>query len=632
MLKRTLHGYALILISAATGAALGCGNESPGFQESSGSAIGAWASADSGGGMSRPPVFAGIDGGGGDSRAAPSSTCTETGDAATLELAFSTALPCAAKNRACPAGSLSLAVTTGPAPSGGISTTWTVHNGSTLVLSRTTRVDGSVTFTTIELETPDQGTASAIFSDDGKSLTGSIDGRPFLPVALAGGVVQSAIAFGDGLAAPSVHLPAETAAGIEGLLGIAKTDAPLCCPGGQATAGAIAAAIARLVGLLPPAFTGGDPGAAPSTTVPSSATSDAITVPVPSTVSQATITYAPEGVAPDFSGASSPNTLDDVETPACQQCAHDCANSGLLNVITLGSYGDFCYFDCFYPTNGCGQKYCDLIHSCDNDEQCCGSVCCGPGTVCGDSSESTCCPSDAPVGCGDVTGVTCFVSGSSCCGTLDTACGPGQECTNVTATLAQCCAPANATTGGTCCDQPTCGGECCDQGSCVMGVCCFGPVNSLGQCCPGGLTQTTCNGECCTGMCTSNGSCCATGSTVCGSACCTTSQACLDSATSTCGPPPHPRLLLEEDGISVPDAIEGSTYQIVGQAFVAGPVTVTLTPPGGTTETLGTVTASASGTFTLNHIFQPAEGGADQIVATEGTLRATLTVVATPLP
>jgi hypothetical protein len=108
----------------------------------------------------------------------------------------------------------------------------------------------------------------------------------------------------------------------------------------------------------------------------------------------------------------------------------------------------------------------------------------------------------------------------------------------------------------------------------------------------------------------------------------------LNAGSSTCGAPVQPLILFEDANgnvLHVAEAIEGNTYQFVGEAFVPGTVNVTLTSAAGTTS-LGTPTVGSNGKFTVSHVFQPLEGGGDVVTATEGSLQATLNLTVIPLP
>jgi hypothetical protein len=286
------------------------------------------------------------------------------------------------------------------------------------------------------------------------------------------------------------------------------------------------------------------------------------------------------GVSPDFTGASQPNNLDTFNTPDCEACQSSCLTNVECQITPFCEQA--CMGGCMIPeVGGCMENVCPVqngVAACDRNETCCGSVCCGPGTVCGDPNLGVCCPADNPVACGDQTQQWCYAPGTTCCSNAD-ACPSGTQCTNVTGTSATCCPPAQTTTSGQCCEKDTCNGECCDTGTCFNGSCCEGTVVN-GQCC--GLAQTVCNGQCCTGSCTSSGACCAPGNTVCGSACCGGTEVCLNASTSTCGIPTSPTLTLSSSsglvlghsGGATVNVLAGNPYTLSGQAWSPGEVLV----------------------------------------------------------
>jgi hypothetical protein len=186
----------------------------------------------------------------------------------------------------------------------------------------------------------------------------------------------------------------------------------------------------------------------------------------------------------------------------------------------------------------CSEVVCPVVGvaTCDHDESCCGSICCGPGTACGnnpgDPHIDVCCPQDHPVACGDVTAQGCYVAGSTCCGSLNTACGPGEVCQGPAA-APSCCPSAKAcgsaccgagescqrtSTGAqVCCATPLCGDQCCGSGAvCSNNTCCTAPFAAA--CC---ATDSLCGQDCCgpDEVC-QNGSQCCLPSQQCGSICC----------------------------------------------------------------------------------------------------------------
>jgi len=216
-------------------------------------------------------------------------------------------------------------------------------------------------------------------------------------------------------------------------------------------------------------------------------------------------------------------------------------------------------------------------------------LCCAPGTqACGGK---VCCTPDAP----------CQAEAGFCCPVQQT-CGTGKDalcCDQGTACIGgQCCPADHVANDGTCCISPTLNGVCCDQfgeeacnGSCCTGTCCGGDV-----CCPTGQA------------CTTAGGCCGAGQAACGALCCAAGQVCLDPSTSTCS---SNQTVLEFwdpttmtgtlgnttcNGLPCETETLGSSFDLRGTGCAAGVVTITIPTPAGSSQTF-TATADATGTF-----------------------------------
>ncbi len=220
------------------------------------------------------------------------------------------------------------------------------------------------------------------------------------------------------------------------------------------------------------------------------------------------------------------------------------------------NYG--CWLAGWIPGNACCKTLCAPLSCCDEGEQCCGSeVCCAQ--VCGNAEYGACCDSDAPLGCGDETEITCFPANSVCCpiGDSSIACPPNNVCLK-----GGLCCPTNMYCGGiccsagqtcytgtdgnpVCCDHPLCGGVCCEPPAqcvnnrcgvgvpcgntfCGFAICCNGTCCAFNQSCVNGkCTPTTCPsgevpcpvtpGQCCPRnfQCCANNKCCDTSTTEC---------------------------------------------------------------------------------------------------------------------
>jgi hypothetical protein len=536
----------------------------------------------------------------------PSATCTR---ANANQLSFSTTLACSATN-VCPAERLALDATTQIDPAtGGATTTWTIRNASAVVLRETIQAVKGRTQADITFGPGIQAPAHTSYVDDGTTLTWTIDGR--VARASRTGVNAGKPVFADGKPAPTIGLSANTHAAIAQVLAQARAEAKTACAGSAALA-ALEAALPSGAHAATPTLTHSVSTPLPGAVAPVAPAVILIPPPSPTPHPLAGPGTAPgQGLPPDFNGSTHQNNLIDWETPNCTSCQQGCTTSWECSIAP--GCEQLCEAGCFTPSiGGCAQNVCPIQNgfaTCDNDQQCCGSVCCGPGTVCGDPSLGVCCPSANPVACGDQTQQGCFPAGSTCCG-FDDACPPGNACINTPGNSATCCPPAQATKSGACCEKETCGGECCDTGTCHNGSCCVGTVTPSGQCC--GLTQSVCNGQCCNGSCTGSGACCATGSVVCGSACCGSGQVCLNASTSTCGAPTGPTLTLSDSGGvlghsggGVIRVLTGIPYTLTGQAWSPGTVTIdedstTGTKLGSATASGGATSSTFSTTITFN--------------------------------
>jgi hypothetical protein len=536
--------------------------------------------------------------------------CRATSDGGKDTLAFSMVLECSRDGgaEACPLVPLALEATTEVDAAGVATTAWTITQDGARVMRKTSRVANGVTSIDLQLGDAFTGLHHAVLSNDGAVITGNIDGQALAPISSA----APAFHFAD---QRPVNPPQSTPAleqAIERLLEEAAAQTPGICGGGGPATTALKAALWRA----------SDPAAvtrAPRTPPAHAGPPSAPIVRLEDFSTPAVFGVSTTGFANDQ------NSLDYVASPACRQCAHDC--DSWWQIITGQSVA--CYLQCFIPGNGCAQQICPVfaIASCDNNESCCGSICCGPGTVCGVDSLGACCPADNPVGCGDNTQVTCFPAGSTCCGSQPVACPPGDVCRTDVTGIATCCPAANVAADGSCCEGPACGGACCDGGNCYNGTCCYGVEDSNGNCC-GPLVESICDGQCCYGRCGGDGSCCpyyvgsVTGdgtccptvdgsATVCGSACCTDGLACLDPNNSVCGVLGHPavQIVVPGTGIVLGGSIEGTAQifderplvAVVGAAFTPGDwVSILDTAPNGSSTLLTGAYVDGNGRFSVN--------------------------------
>ena len=580
------------------------------------------------------------------------STCTAAIDGSQAKIVYSTALSCTEEGMvgACALDPLALTATSEADPTTGVSTTrWTITRGATTVLTKTSRSANGSTSVELVFGPAFQGIGRAAFTDDGATLQGSIDGRAIVPAAIATLRGADGIAFVDQQSRPAIQVAAGTFEAISRLSDKVTTDAAIVCPAsGAASPGqTMAPAVSALTNALWRAPAYKSTGAThPSVAVGQQAPTAAPTArlqPIQAASSRPGLARVAQNAAAPRGAPSGVRVLDaplgvwvpPVEpsdqqnnslfwaTPDCQSCEGSCATDPWSYIIPGGLL--LCEADCFIPSHGCAEQLCSgAIASCDKTESCCGSICCGAGSVCGNdpNADGICCPADHPVACGDATQQGCYVDGSTCCGSLNVACNPGDVCVDP---LAGTCCPASQACGGaccgagqscqttstggsTCCQTPLCGDQCCDGGNCANGgVCCFGPVDASGNCC-GGILANVCNGQCCSGSCTADGSCCSTfaGSVVCGSACCPSGQACLDPNNSVCGAAAQPTLQLLDPTVGTVDGQSGGpavfvsnsgTFNVTGLGYLPGLlVTLSVDSPGG--AQINTVFADGNGSFT----------------------------------
>jgi hypothetical protein len=435
--------------------------------------------------------------------------CSATSAGSTQTVTFSTAKACDqnadGSAESCPVSGLTLTATTRVDQVAGVANTQvTILRGETPALTKTVRVANGTTSIDLELGPLAKGVHRFSAAYDGKTVTGTADGRALVPLDPAH-PDGNALKFADDHSAPELGLPPDVESAIPRLIDDAIADTRTAC-GGAAGPSVLSA----LHDALSPEISQGSGGTAanlpgaPSTTT-------AVAGGAPGTTPDPASGYRVlDFSTPTLNGAASPvpfkdqqNTPVSFETPSCTSCQASCATSPSSYLVPFGLWA--CMGECWIPGHGCAQVLCGG-NSCDNGESCCGSGCCGPGSVCGNTTLAECCPSDHPVGCGDQTAMWCFPAGSTCCGNLTQACPAGSVCTNVTGTTATCCQAGHVASDGACCQDQPCGGQCCDGGTCLNGTtCCYGPVSSSGTCC--GYGENVCNGQCCNGTCAGDGSC-----------------------------------------------------------------------------------------------------------------------------
>ena len=458
---------------------------------------------------------------------APSALTCTAGQSAAGSIAFSSAVD-----------GLSLTGTSSVSSADGSSTTWTIASGTMTVLTGTSQTAQGSTTTEIDYNAFFTGLQQTIFTYDGTTLSGSVNGRAIVPVTSGGDG-----SFQDGNPPPAVEPAPGIQQAIYDLLDQAQADAPNVCPGSPAESDAGASPIASLLAALWHAPS--SPASSPASVANAGAGGAGTSAEGLHAQDAPTWGTGPGGV-PGLPYSEQQNNTLLFNTTDCKACVSGCAAT-VWNWFVPWAV-DICVADCFIPdtakwfgttsVGGCAEKICPVagVASCDkSDSACCGigsatnpGGCCPGGSVCGSYDLGTCCPADAPVACGDYTGSACAPAGSTCCGGGSSAvvrtgsgalaCESGSSCVNMGTTdttiwgccptgqillgspdaqSAQNCCAADRVYGGSpvegvgpvpaqCCDQPLCGSQCCgDSGArCTNGQCVF-PILDGGTCTPG---------------------------------------------------------------------------------------------------------------------------------------------------
>jgi hypothetical protein len=203
--------------------------------------------------------------------------------------------------------------------------------------------------------------------------------------------------------------------------------------------------------------------------------------------------------------------------PDCDNCANNCGDtaekySGIddwetyTNPVSfayaMASYNFIwlaCWGTCQLPGGGCCPVPCGGTFTC-----------CGRNDHC--FHNDLCCPANMVV-CNNV-----------CCGSNINSCAPDGSC-GCPAGLLNC--------GEQCCQngQICCGGQCCAGSDCQNNLCCTSPSHHCGDhCCP--PFSSCCSGQCCSHTCVNN--VCCPPAQVCGSVCCPAGQVCSNGTCFGC--------------------------------------------------------------------------------------------------
>lgn len=377
--------------------------------------------------------------------------------------------------------------------------TISIGGKSVLEVNATSDITGPAPRVQVSVRFAGSATATAsasLFSDDGRILQGTINGKRVLPFSIRSDA--GAVKFSDGTAMPSTPTDAAVAAAVDFILGKAKAQTAAT----YAVADTVAPVKADLRKKLKPGH-GSNPQASLGC------------IGCEGGCAAAGITCALV--------AAGGCTASLFFYPVCIAIAEGaCAIAEILCVSACHNTGAPCC-----PV-GCGDGCCDHTEICLDDTR---GVCCSEGTdTC--ARVSCCAPTDQ---CITANG-TCCPKGQVIC--ANQCCDPGEICQNnsvccpknqkVCGTI--CCPPNHSCVNGKCCpDQLACGKVCCDELStcadAATGLCCgFASVVCGSVCCPPG--SSCIGGKCCPG------------NSVCGGVCCPNGETCLDAATHKCQPCP----------------------------------------------------------------------------------------------
>jgi|GEM_PF-2328269 len=459
------------------------------------------------------------------------------------------------------------------------------HGHRTLLSSQSSFSAGTFTLTT-QFGAAFHGVRSIdLASTDGKTVTGTIDGRALKPFTI--GSNPDTIQFADEKAGPNVKVKPLIQAVLKKAAGI---DLSTCGTSGGAARSALRSIVpASIIPGLSDCELCQD-GCSVAYWLCGGAATGGMAACEGGTTGAGTAACVPAYVA---ALAGCEKAIDDCDNAcvggdAC--CSVPCAG-GLPHAA---SPTEFCKGDC-----GDGQVCCGGASNphgvcCSNASDCCGGpdtsfVTCTegtfsdahcvdqntgalcfnnqPGEVCETAQQAAggflhCCPGDAPV-CRDInTGLCCAQGAGDICGN-GTLCCPANTPTCARGT---CCAPQDVCgAGGDCCPSPhTCvGTTCCNPPSQVctglglhpITTCCAegDTCNTLtGICCPA-LTGIVCGLSCCDGATQrcAGGACCPINQ-ACGNVCCPAGQFCADSTKGTCSPCPSGQVACVPPGSATP--------------------------------------------------------------------------------
>jgi hypothetical protein len=351
---------------------------------------------------------------------------------------------------------------------------------------------------------PAFGVDSLELDSDGKTLTGTINGRAIVPFDLSSGGGPAGIKFADGKPAPQGSVDPAVRDAVAQAFQKAKQDASLCVP--------------------------------------------------------------PREYHPDYIKGEGKAVYefpaDAGFSPACQTCFNDCYTNynNCSYAAAFGCAGPWYPVCIAIALNACGGAQSGCEDSCAYGSVCCPlqcdnappsngpGLCCEAGQICVDPTNGYCCPEGYSRACaGGVQSdcVCCPDTQATCNGTC---CDTGQSCsqegicchqyefnTRPVSCKGVCCGAGQICAGGFCCDKKSaCKDQCCD-GTCKDGKCCVGSWCGDKCCAYGCDKDNNCKpNPLCLGGQWINGSCCQN-QNVCGKVCCPSNKTCLDAATGSCG-------------------------------------------------------------------------------------------------
>jgi hypothetical protein len=482
---------------------------------------------------------------------------------------------------------LKLDLMTAGTPTGPRTSSLVLSRGRTVLLQSHGSISAAGFTLTIEFGAAVRGIRTIeLASADGRTVTGTVDGRALAPFAL--GSAPGALAFADGGASPRVRIKPVVR---QALRKLSTLDLAACAAAGSPALVSPRPLLSDCELCLDACFIAY--WSCNTAALIALGACEAVTVGAGTPLCVPTYLLAAAGCH-----------------KAMFDCSTACTNgTSCCPVPCAGGHGvaisdtAFCQQTCSDGAVCCGGASDARGQCCDKAADCCGATCLEglfagdrcvnpstgafcfkefPGDVCGDTSQPTsafCCPVGAPV-CRDAgkhvccpagAGEVCSVDGQAgCCPPNAPRCIKGSACCapqDVCGAEGACCPPPHVCLGQTCCNPPStvCGAACCDEFST-----CVDAERSL---CCASLTSVVCGSNCCDGLterCV-GGQCCPLNS-ACGSVCCPPGEFCTNPGNGTCSPCAPGKVACQVEG-------GPSICCEQGQACCAGPPPVCCSDP-----------------------------------------------------